>query len=383
MTSRKSTDHDECLMQRAIELGVKGMGRTSPNPPVGAVVVNRGSIVGEGFHRRAGGAHAEIEALSAAGASLYVTLEPCSTSGRTGPCTDEIIRRKVRRVIISATDPNPSHNGRGIRVLRRAGIGVVTGICADPGRELIAPFRKWITRGLPFLTLKMAMSLDGRIADCKGHSKWITGESSRSLVKRMRGRVDAVMVGSRTACKDNPSLTARPCPFRIILNSAGSLPLTATVLNDDHVERTVIAVAHSCSLDRERSYTRKGAAVWRIGNRGGHLSLRSLFRRMAKEEILHVLCEGGSELADSLLRDELIDELLFFIAPSILGGKNAVPVIGGTSDRSLDKRESLVFAELGMSGRDILARSLPAGDRCKNGASAIMRGLVRSVHRID
>ena len=388
MDSRKTTDSDERLMLRAIELGVKGMGRTSPNPPVGAVIVNHGRIVGEGFHRRAGEAHAEIEALSAAGrkaegSALYVTLEPCSTRGRTGPCADEIIRHKVSRVIISVVDPDPRHNGRGLGILRRAGIRVTTGICPGRGRELIAPFRKWVTCGFPFLTLKMAMSLDGRIADSTGNSRWVSGECSRSLVKRMRGRVDALMIGGRTARRDNPALTAKPCPLRIVVDSAGRLPVGSTVLNDNHVDRTIIAVTSKCPRDTRDRYARKGAALWNMPTQASHVSLKPLLRRLGKSGVRHVLCEGGGRLAEALLRSGLVDELVFFIAPSIIGGKNAVPVIGGTRDRLLLSRVLLQFTELGMSGHDILAKALPANSRFKSGCSAITRGLVRCVHRFD
>jgi diaminohydroxyphosphoribosylaminopyrimidine deaminase/5-amino-6-(5-phosphoribosylamino)uracil reductase len=234
-------------MREALALARRGVGRTRPNPPVGAVVVRDGRVVGRGFHRRAGMAHAEVEALrdaggAAAGATLYVTLEPCSSWGRTGPCTEAIVAAGIRRVVVAARDPNPKHAGRGFRILRRAGVAVATGVLAAEGRELLAPFSRWVETGLPWVTLKLGMSVDGRLADATGRSQWITSPASRARVQDMRRTADAIIVGVGTALADDPSLTCRRYPaskpWRVIVDSRGRLPLKARVLTDGAAGRT-------------------------------------------------------------------------------------------------------------------------------------------------
>jgi diaminohydroxyphosphoribosylaminopyrimidine deaminase/5-amino-6-(5-phosphoribosylamino)uracil reductase len=325
-------------MREAIALARRGMGRTSPNPPVGAVVYKGAVKVGAGFHRQAGHPHAEIYALKAAGsrargATLYVSLEPCSTQGRTGPCSDAIIGCGVRRVVISARDPNPAHRGRGGAILKSAGIRVTEKVCEDAGMALVAPFAKYLSHHVPFTTLKLGTSIDGRIADASGRSKWITSEESRNVVQDMRRRVDAILVGSGTAVADDPALFSRTRgpgqnQVRIVVDSNGNLSPGARVFTDGNSERTVIATTCRCSKSRIAAYTDSGARVWLLPQDGGRVSLPALFRRLGKEDILHVLCEGGGELACSLLRRGLVDELIQFSAPIILGG-TARPCVGG------------------------------------------------------
>jgi len=347
-------------MLQAIKLAARAIGTTMPNPPVGALVVSKGAIVGEGYHKRAGGPHAEVFALKSAGsrargAILYVTLEPCSTHGRTGPCTQAIIQSGIRTVVVAIRDPNPVHNGRGIATLKKAGITVIEGICRQQAGELIKPFSKWIITGKPFLTLKLGISLDGKIADIDGRSKWITSKTSRRLVMNLRRKVDAILVGAGTARTDNPSLLCarERKPFRVIVDSYGSLSLDAKVLNDAYVERTIIATTEKCSKRRHLLYEKKGAQVWRLpANKTGYVSLSSVISRLGKNGILHVLCEGGGEIASGLIRQNLVDEYLIFIAPLIIGGRRSVPSVGGKG-WPLYSCPRLKFTACSRSGPDI------------------------------
>lgn len=355
---------DHTWMERALELARRGEGRTRPNPPVGAVVVKGGRVLGEGYHHRAGLPHAEVEALSklgreARGATIYVTLEPCSTHGRTPPCTDLIIEKGVKRVVISVSDPNPKHRGRGLRLLRKAGVEVVAGVCEEAGKALLAPFAKWVTTGIPFVTLKMGMTLDGRIADSKGISRWITGAASRAEVRRLRQRADAIMVGQNTAVTDDPSLrwskSAHLNPKRIIVDSAGKLPLQAQVLTDGQAQNTIIATTQACSNERVAEYLEAGAAVWQCG-RGKRVSLSILMKKLGESGILHLLCEGGGQLAEQLVRSDLVDAFEFFVAPKIIGGRGAA-VVGGNG-WSLKSAPELKFTETRMVGNDIWMRGV-------------------------
>ncbi len=293
---------DEKYMMRAIELAKRGEGLTRPNPPVGAVLVLEDQVVAEGWHRQAGEDHAERDCLnqllpiaaSLKHATLYVTLEPCSTQGRTPPCTDLILEKGIGRVVISVNDLNPKHAGRGLERLKAAGIQVVSGICETEGQELIAPFEKFITTGMPYVTLKLASTLDGRIADGTGDSKWITGAEARERVQEMRRRADAIMVGAGTVRADDPSLLPRPdegrSPWRVVVGQ--NIPADAKVLMDAASDRTLV---------------REGA-------------LKPILKELAQEhDVMHVLCEGGGSLAASLVAEGLVDEFAFFIAPKLMG----------------------------------------------------------------
>jgi len=352
-------------MRRALALARRGEGATRPNPPVGAVVVRRGVCLGEGYHRKAGGPHAEVLAIQAVGklardATLYVTVEPCSTWGRTPPCTDAVIGGGVSRVVIGTRDPNPAHAGRGLTLLRRAGIQVGEGVCGEDARRLIAPFAKWIKTGRPYVTLKMGMSLDGRIADLNGKSRWITGEAARRQVRRLRAGADAVLIGRRTACRDNPSLLPTPGNrrlYRIIVDSSGQLPLGAAVLNDGHAAQTIIATPTRCPKARRNQYRGKGARVWVYKGVSGRVPLKEVLRAAGKAGLLQVLCEGGGELAADLIDAGLVDEYAFFVAPMMLGGKG-VPVLGGKG-WPLRNAPRLAFLGCERVGNDILLRAMP------------------------
>jgi diaminohydroxyphosphoribosylaminopyrimidine deaminase/5-amino-6-(5-phosphoribosylamino)uracil reductase len=356
-------------MTAALDLARRGEGLTRPNPPVGAVIVRQRRVVGRGFHRQAGGPHAELLALQdagrrAAGATLYVTLEPCSSWGRTPPCTDAILRSGLRRVVIGVTDRNPKHSGRGLAILRRNGVDADAGICGAEAARLYAPFFRWITARRPYVTLKIGMSVDGRIADLHRRSRWITDLAARRQVQKLRRRCDAVMIGVGTALQDDPSLLPRPAYgrklYRIIVDSAGRLPLQARVLRAGAAAQTVIATTPRCAPRRIREYTALGAQVWVLPSSAqGRVDLRPLLRRAAQCGLLHVVCEGGSELAASLIRARLVDEFMLFIAPRILGGHAAVPAVGGRG-WPLQRSPYLRFAECRPCGDGILLQCFPA-----------------------
>ena len=365
-TGERQDLHAHFMMQ-AIKLAKRGVGLTKPNPPVAALIVSNGKIIGKGFHKRAGGPHAEIYAINSAGirsegSTLYVTLEPCSTQGRTGPCTKAIIQSKIKTVVIAVRDPNPLHNGKGIRVLRKAGINVIEGVCKKDATDLIKSFSKWITCGKPFLTLKLAISVDGKIADSKGSSRWISSVKSRKVVMKLRQCVDAILVGAGTARTDNPSLLCSRAdkPFRVVVDSQGTLPLRSKMLNDAYVTRTIVATTERCKENRCRQYIEKGAIVWKLPlTKDEHVSLRHLFAALGKMGVLHVLCEGGGELAYSLISRNYVDEYLFFLAPLIIGGAGSVSAVTGKG-WLLDSVPRLRFTGFEQSGSDIMLRAIPA-----------------------
>lgn len=329
---------DARWMAEALRLAGLGEGLTRPNPPVGAVVVRGGKVVGHGYHRRAGGPHAEVYALRQAGrlakgATLYVTLEPCSTWGRTPPCTDAIIASGVKRVVAAVRDPNPRHAGRGFRLLRRAGIAVEVGVRGREANELIAPFASCLLLNRPFVTVKLAVSVDGRIADATGRSKWISGEASRREVQAMRRRSDAVMVGAGTVLADDPSLLPRPAkgrkPFRVVVDSRGHVSPKASVFRNQAAGRTIVATTRRCAAVRCVGYEEAGGTVWTLPGVAGGVSLAALMRRLAGAGVMRVLVEGGGALAEALFKAECVDELVLFVAPRILGGRGVSSIGGG------------------------------------------------------
>ena len=358
----------EFWMARALQWARRGEGLTRPNPPVGAVAVKNGRIVGEGYHRRADGPHAEVVALAKAGknargCTLYITLEPCCTWGKTPPCTDMILSSGVKRVVVSARDPNPSHSGRGLTTLRRRGLRVTEGVCAEEGRDLIAPFTKWVGRRLPYVTLKLGMSVDGKIADRCRRSRWITGPEARDKVHALRRRVDAVLVGGGTVRNDNPSLLPRPDhgrkPYRVVVSCHGRIPRTAAILTDGAVGQTLVAVSKHCPANITNGLKKTGAEVMDLPAVRQRLSLKALLRALAGRGCLHVLCEGGSELAESMIRAGVIDEYLFFVSPCVIGGLESTTAVGGQG-WLLGRNPSLRFVSCEQVGRDIMIRALPA-----------------------
>jgi diaminohydroxyphosphoribosylaminopyrimidine deaminase/5-amino-6-(5-phosphoribosylamino)uracil reductase len=302
---------------------------------VGAVLVRGGKVVGRGYHRFAGGDHAEIAALKQAGmkargATLYISLEPCSHQGRTPPCTRALIRAGIKEVVTGTKDPNPLVAGRGVEQLRRAGIRVRVGVLEAECRALIETFAKFITQRLPFVTLKLAATLDGKIATVTGDARWISGEQSRKIVHHLRNEVDAVLVGSTTVKVDDPQLTCRipggRNPWRVILDSRLRVPLSAQILHLPDREKTIVATAAGASTRKVRAIEALGAQVWRLPVRKGRLSWRPLLRKLAKVGIVSVMIEGGATLAASALNAHIVDKISFFYAPKILGGDARVMI---------------------------------------------------------
>jgi len=319
----------EPYMHRALGLARLGEGRTRPNPPVGAVVVRDGAIVGEGFHPEAGKPHAEIYALkeageSARGADLYVTLEPCSHHGRTGPCAEAVIDAGIRRVYVGVQDPNPLVAGRGVERLRAAGIEVIVGLLEKECRHLIAPFARHVTTGMPFVILKTAITLDGKTATVTGDSRWISNEESRAHVHRLRDRVDGIMVGIGTVLHDNPRLDTRlpeggRNPVKIIVDTRLETSPDAAIF--DSKTPVIIAAGEGALEDRARILTSRGAQIWRFQEINGRIDLASLMRRLGEEGMQTVLLEGGAGLNRSFLDADLIDRFMVFVAPKIVGGE--------------------------------------------------------------
>ena len=315
---------DERYIRLTLELAEKGRGKTSPNPLVGAVIVKNGRIVGQGYHRKAGTPHAEINALSdarekARGASLYVNLEPCCHYGRTRPCTGEIIKAGISEVIFSLRDPNPSVNGKGAAQLRRAGIRVRSGLLRKEAEQLNEVYLKYITTGRPFVILKTAQTLDGRIATGSGDSKWVTGEKARKLVHRLRAECDAVAVGAGTVRADNPSLTVRLVkgrnPYRLIVSSHLKFPRTVSLFNDNDDAKTIVATTASSAPRLEA----KNLIIWEVRNGKGGLSLEDLLDKAGRFGISSLLVEGGAGLATSFIKSGLVDKHYIFLAPKLIG----------------------------------------------------------------
>jgi diaminohydroxyphosphoribosylaminopyrimidine deaminase/5-amino-6-(5-phosphoribosylamino)uracil reductase len=327
-------------MLMALRLAARARGRTSPNPMVGAVIVRNGRVLGRGYHRRAGFPHAEIEALLDAerqghdvrGATLYVTLEPCCTHGRTPPCTAAIINAGIAHVVVGATDPNPAHRGRGFGILRRAGITVTPNVLQTECAELNAAFNHWMVQRTPLVTVKAAMTLDGKIATAAGVSKWITGPQARRIGMRLRQESDAILVGINTILADDPSLTLRGAAKppgrglrRIILDALARTPLTAKVVQDGDAALTTIVVTRRAPARQVAALSEKVQVVVAPERRGhpGEIDLRWILRRLGREGVTALLVEGGGEVNGSFLAQRLAHRVCFFYAPMVLGGKAA------------------------------------------------------------
>nr|MBN2277713.1 bifunctional diaminohydroxyphosphoribosylaminopyrimidine deaminase/5-amino-6-(5-phosphoribosylamino)uracil reductase RibD [candidate division Zixibacteria bacterium] len=325
-----AASRDAEYMQLALELAERARGRTSPNPMVGAVIVKDAQIVGRGYHKRAGMPHAEINALAEArdnarGATLYVNLEPCCHYGRTSPCTQEIIKAGIKRVVFALTDPNPVVSGQGARELRKAGIKINFGILRRESELLNEVYLKYITTGRPFVILKTAQTLDGRIAAVSGDSRWVTGSKARRLVHRLRSECDAVGVGVGTVNIDNPELTVRlikgPNPYRLIISAGAAFSKSIKLFKNNSDARTIVATSASTAA----SLKLKNIIVWSVKKGRGGVSLDDLLDKAGRFGITSLLIEGGNRLATSLLKEGLVDKHYIFIAPKIIGkGINAV-----------------------------------------------------------
>ncbi|MCQ2379477.1 MAG: bifunctional diaminohydroxyphosphoribosylaminopyrimidine deaminase/5-amino-6-(5-phosphoribosylamino)uracil reductase RibD [Victivallaceae bacterium] len=339
-------EDDGKFMQMALDLARHGWGTTAPNPMVGAVIVRNGEVIGRGFHLRAGSPHAEINAINDArehglptdGSTLYVTLEPCSTTGRTGPCTEAIIRAEMSRVVIGVLDPNPKHRGAAVELLEKANIKVDVGVMQDDCAKLNKPFFKWITTGKPYVMLKLATTLDGRIATATGKSTWITGPEARSRVQRLRRLAGAIMVGAATARNDRPRLTVRepadwPCqPLRLVASSSMGQEELDDIFPDGNAE-----IVHADGPDE-----------W-----------ENLLDVLGRRGITALLIEGGGELAASALRAEVVDYVEFHVAPKILGGRGSRPAVGGPDPEVIGDAVKLSDMRVEIVGDDIVISGTP------------------------
>ena len=372
-------------MREALRLARRGFGTTSPNPMVGAVLVKHGKVIGRGWHRRAGEPHGEIEALRDAAhrgnnpsnATLFVTLEPCSTHGRTPPCTDAIVDAGIKRVVVGTTDPNPKHSGKGLTLLRRAGVTVHTlangratnaaefqklsAQCAD----LNEAFNHWIVHRTPLVTVKAAMTLDGKIATAKGESKWITGEQARAEGMNLRRGSDAIVVGVNTILLDNPSLTVRPTTGsnlrRIVLDSMARTPLKAKVVGDAFAELTTIVVSRRAPQSRVKALAKRVRVLVapvrgksQNSNSTSQVDLRWLLKKLGSENVTSLLVEGGGEVNASFLLGGLAQRIAFFYAPTILGGRDSRRGVAG--DGAGNWREILELSDVQWRhvGRDLM-----------------------------
>lgn len=331
---------DKYFMKMALDLAEKGLGFTSPNPMVGAVIVKDGTVVGKGYHKAVGNAHAEINAIddaksSAAGGTLYVTLEPCNHTGRTLPCTLKIVEAGIKRVVIAMKDPNPNVKGGGIDYLKSKGIDVTSGICEDEAKKLNEAFIKFVKTGRPFVTLKCAATLDGRIATRTGDARWVSGKESRKFVHKLRHAADAIMVGVNTVKIDDPSLTTRlddmnaSDPVRIILDTNLSISEEARVLQLDSVSDTIIITCDSVSKNKKKRIEQKGAKVIEAPLKDGVIDLASLMVYLKTLDITSLLIEGGSRVNASALSAGIVDKVIFFYAPKIFGGDDGIPICKG------------------------------------------------------
>ncbi len=372
-------------MRQALVLARRAFGDTSPNPLVGALLVREGRLLGRGWHRCAGLPHAEIEALEDArrsghdprGATLYVTLEPCCTHGRTPPCTEAIQDAGIRRVVVAATDPNPRHAGRGFGILRAAGIQVSSGLLAAAAIELNEAFNHWIVHGTPFVTVKAAMTLDGKIATAAGESKWITGPAARALGMRLRRGADAVLVGVNTILADDPALTLRGAGAgagtgtgrnrrRVVLDSRARTPASARVVTDESAALTLVVVTAAAPERRVAALRRSKVRVLEAPADGvGRVDLRWLMQRLGEERVVGLLVEGGGEVNAAFLAAGMTNRVAFFYAPMILGGREALRGVAGVGATRAEEvlglksvRWRRVGADLFLTARLAMARGV-------------------------
>ncbi|MTI79818.1 MAG: bifunctional diaminohydroxyphosphoribosylaminopyrimidine deaminase/5-amino-6-(5-phosphoribosylamino)uracil reductase RibD [Firmicutes bacterium] len=355
---------DQYYMKEALQLAAKAEGYTSPNPMVGAVVVKDGRIVGCGYHQKAGTPHAEVHALKdagvkAEGATIYVTLEPCCHYGRTPPCTEAIKNAGVNRVVVAITDPNPLVAGKGLNVLKEAGIEVTSGVLASEATKLNEVFIKYITTKMPFVVLKAAVSLDGKIATVGGESQWITGPESRLYAHRLRHKYDGILVGINTILDDDPSLTTRlpegdgVDPVRIVLDSKCRTPVNAKIINQSSKAKTIIAVTEAADKNKITALKKAGVEVLVINDQEGMVNLDQLLRRLGEMQITSLLVEGGSGVHGSFLTAGVIDKVYWFIAPMLIGGRDAPGAVAGSGIKELTAAVRLNQPRVNRFGADI------------------------------
>jgi len=341
-SAAKENDLDDAaLMKEALRVAERGRGLVEPNPLVGAVIARRGVVLSRGWHHRFGEAHAEVDALRKLGgpppadAVMYVTLEPCCHHGKTPPCTKALIKAGIKEVVVATLDPNPRVNGKGVAELRKAGVKVRVGVMEEEARYQNAPYFKRTRTGLPFVTLKWAMSLDGKTATRSGQSRWISNQRSRILAHKLRAVSDVVMVGVGTVLADDPLLTARLFPpqrqqKRVVVDSRGRTPLTSAVVLTAHETPTIIATTRHCPRERAEALRKAGCRVVRLPAKQKRVDMKALLSWLGKQDVTNVLVEGGGSVAASLIEANLVDRIICFIAPVIIGGADAVTPVEGT-----------------------------------------------------
>ena len=355
------------VMARALELAARGLGSVEPNPPVGAVLVdNELNLIAEGWHQQFGGPHAEIEALTQAGdrsrgAMLFVTLEPCCHQGKTGPCTEAIARADIRKVVVAARDPFPKVDGKGIERLRSLGIETEIGLLEQPAAYLIAPFRKLVTTGRPWVHAKWAMTLDGKIATHSGDSRWISNEASRAVVHQLRGRMDAIVVGAGTVQKDDPLLTARPpgprTATRIVVDSQARLSLTSQLVRTVSEAPLLVAASTDAPAENVRQLQNHGVHVLQLpASKAAGVDLDRLLAELGRRQFTNVLFEGGSRLFGSLFDCGLVDEVHVFVAPKIVGGAGAPSAVAGKGPAQMGSVFALDSMAVEQIGSDVYLR---------------------------
>ncbi|KUG03775.1 diaminohydroxyphosphoribosylaminopyrimidine deaminase [hydrocarbon metagenome] len=363
-------EFDQKYMQRALELASKARGRTSPNPMVGAVIVKDGQIIGEGYHQKAGTPHAEIHALKnarhkARGASLYVSLEPCCHHGKTPPCTDAIIEAGIQRVIIAVLDPNPKVAGKGAKILQEAGIEIRVGVMEEAAVYLNEIFFKHIQKGIPFVAIKTAMTLDGKIAARTGDSRWVTGPEARKYVHRLRNTYDAILVGIGTVLADNPRLNTRldeeagRDPIRLIIDSCLELPLDSVIARSSREQPTIIFCGTDSDDKRAQDLAALGVEIIKLELEEDQVPLSTVMSILASREITSVLVEGGAEINASFIKQKLVDKLYWFIAPKIIGGRGAPSPVGGDGYEFMSEASQFTIINVQSFEKDVLITAAP------------------------
>ncbi len=363
MQNRKSKILDDKFMKRVIQIASRYKGQASPDPTVAAIIVKNGKIISEGFHNKHKSPHAESYAIAKAkdkakGATLYVNLEPCCHWGNTPPCTENIIKSGIKRVVAAMKDPNPLVNGKGFKELLKAGIEVKVGVREKEAKDLNENFIKHISQKLPFVILKIAMSLDGKIATRTKQSKWISHEESQKYVHKLRSENDAVLIGKNTAIIDNPLLTARKVktqkqPVKVIVDSKLSMPIDRKFINDKS-SQTIIATTNLAKKEKIYQFEKKGCKIIIVPRKKNKVNLKKLLFILAKMNITSILVEGGSQIAGSLIDENLVDKIVFIISPKIIGGKNAIPSIAGNGAKSLKEATKVKNWRVKKSGEDII-----------------------------
>jgi diaminohydroxyphosphoribosylaminopyrimidine deaminase/5-amino-6-(5-phosphoribosylamino)uracil reductase len=351
----------ENWMRLALSLAKKGEGKVSPNPMVGAVLTKNGTLIAQGYHRYFGGPHAEVEAMEKArakakGATLYVSLEPCSHWGKTPPCTQKIIKAGIKKVIAATLDPNPVNSGKGIEELQKGGIKTEVGILKEEAEKVNEAFFKFMKKRIPFVTVKAAASLDGKIATYKGESKWITSEKSRRFAHRLRDRVDAVLVGVNTIISDDPSLlpTSKRNFTRIVLDSSLRIPLEARALQDLDKADTIIFTTLQSDKDKLQQLKKKGIKVAMVGEEDRKVSLEEVLKKLGQLEIMNLLVEGGGEIIGSFFEKRSVDKIFLFLAPRIIGGRRALTWVEGKGVNFLKETPFVEINSVKKVGGDLL-----------------------------